>query len=105
MSRTGVSRPPPGPFTLSFVQVGVPLITFSQRKRPRVEGFGPTPPPPLMPPTPELVATKIMLSSLGLTKILLIERLLASMPFALLVAVLDRPKSGGVVSAFLIMCK
>src|ERR1051325_2692197 len=103
MSRTAVLMPPFGPLMLSLVHEGAPLITPSQRNSPRGVGFGPSPPPPLMPPMTEPVATKIVLSSFGLTRIFVIERLFARKFPGVFVAELYGPSSVGLVSAFLMM--
>src|ERR1051325_4839373 len=102
-SRTAVLRPPFGPLILSLVHEGAPLITLSQRNKPRELAFGPKPAPPLMPPRPEPVATKIVLSSFGLTRIFVIERLFARKFPGVFVAELYGPSSVGLVSAFLMM--
>src|ERR1041384_818184 len=100
-SRTAVFRPPLGPLMLSFVHEGAPLIALSQRNRPRGLAFGPNPPPPLIPPMPDPVATKIVLSSVGLTRIFVTDRLLARKFPGVLVAELYGPSNVGFVLAFL----
>src|SRR5437762_12447515 len=90
-SRTAVLRPPFGPLMLSLVHEGAPVITLSQRNNPRGDGLFPSPPPPLMPPRPEPVPTKIVLSSFGFTRIFVIERLFARVFPGVLVAELYGP--------------